>query len=236
MPDSRVSNAKNPAAVALRLVPAIAVVAACVIIVGIVGQLAGFFSFSNPFDNERKDRSGPPVLISLTAIEEFHAATGYYETIVDIEDDTAHLPDWVSGERVLYVGKGTADGVVDFSALDDEHVIVSADRQSATIYLPEPTINKPNLDIEKSYVVEHSEGIGNKFSGSDLEDDAQKRALKQLTDAATGTDDLRELAKSNTEKMLRGLLGSLGFTEIVIKFGEEPPEPTESAEPSESPR
>ncbi len=42
----------------------------------------------------------------------------------------------VSGGRVIYVGKGDVDAVVDFGRLDQSNVVVSPDRQSVAVTLP----------------------------------------------------------------------------------------------------
>ena len=109
------------------------------------------------------------MLDRCTEISEFHAARAHPETVVDIEKDTAYLTAWVSGERVLYVGSGDVDGVVDFSALDDESVVASDDGTRVAITLPAATVGKPVLDLENNYVVNHDRGIVDKWKGSDLE-------------------------------------------------------------------
>lgn len=184
---------------------------------GTVGALAWRPSL-NPFQEETIDRSGPPVLQSLTDISEFHAATGHYETVVDIEKDTKYLPNWVSGERVLYVGKGDVDGVVDFTNLNESSITVSEDGTSVSVSLPAPTVSTPVLDLHNSYVVNHDRGLANKFKGSDLEREAQLKALDQMTAAATEEGMLIDLSEENTTSMLRGLLGGLGFTDITVTF------------------
>ena len=187
-----------------------------------VGMLAGWRPSLNPFGDETTDRSGSPVLRSLTDISEYHAVTGHYETVVDLDRDTNRLPDWVSGERVLYVGKGDVDAVVDFGELDKSRVVVSEDAKSVTIKLPAPTAGNPQLDLQTSYVVSHEKGLVNRFKGSDLERQAQLKAISQMTTAATGEDLLTNQARENTSKMLRGLLGSLGYTNITITYDEDP--------------
>lgn len=172
----------------------------------------------NPFAEETVDRTGPSVLESLTEISDFHAASGYYETVVDIEKDTRFVPDWISGERVLYVGKGHVDGVVDFSDLDEDSVTVSDDGTMAAITLPTPTVGSPALDLENSYVVSYDQGIINRFKGSELEREAQLRAVEQMEAAAAGEGMLLDMAEENTASMLRGLLGALGFSQISISF------------------
>jgi hypothetical protein len=98
--------------------------------------------------------------------------------------------------------------------------VLSEDGQSVTISLPAPTADKPVLDLENSYVASHDEGLINRFSGSELERDAQLKAVEQMTTAATGEGTLIDLAKTNTTAMLRGLFGSLGYTKITITFDE----------------
>ena len=126
----------------------------------------------NPFAEEEVDRTGPSVLESLTEISEYHAASAYYETVVDLERDTRFVPDWISGERVLYVGKGDVDAIVDFSELDSRRVRVSEEDGAVTVRLPRPTVGEPTLDLEDSYVVSLDRGIANRFRGSDLEQEA----------------------------------------------------------------
>jgi hypothetical protein len=188
---------------------------------GVVGDKVGdLMSSLNPFEEKTVDRTGPSVLKSLTDLSEYHAASAHYETVVDLEIDNEHLPAVISGERVLYVGKGDVDAIVDFGELDERRVVLSEDGTSVTIRLPAPTADQPVLDLENSYVANHDEGLINKFSGSELEREAQLKAVEQMATAATGEGTLTDLAKENTSAMLRGLFGSLGYTNITITFDE----------------
>ena len=63
-----------------------------------------------------------------------------------------------SGERVLYVGKGEVDAVVDFGELDKHRVVLSEASKSVTIKLPAPTAGKPVLDLADHYVVKPRQG------------------------------------------------------------------------------
>ena len=201
----------------------VALVVAVPLVPGFVGdRIRDSLSAMNPFKDETIDNTGPSVLMSLTAISEFHAASGYYETVVDVETDS-FLPSFIKGESVTYVGKGTVDATVDFGALDERQVTVSPDRTSVTVRLPAPTLDKPVLDLETSYVADSDEGLVSKFGGSDLERDAQLRAVEQMATAAASDDAaLVDLAKSNTDAMLRGLFGALGYTDITVEFAESP--------------
>ena len=202
------------------VVEAVGVVAILAILAVTVSVLAGWKPSLNPFPDERIDRTGPSVLKSLTDLSEYHAASAHYETVVDLENDSKFLPNLVKGERVLYVSKGDVDAVVDFGELDENRVSLSADGSSVSIRLPTPTADKPVLDIENSFVANHDKGFFTKFAGSDLEREAQLKAVKQMTKASAGESTLIDLAKENTSAMLRGLFGALRYTSVTITFDE----------------
>lgn len=221
------STARDRGAVrSFRVAGVITSVVGAVVLVAVlaaaVGILAGWRPSLNPFRVETVDRTGSPVLKSLTDLSEYHAASAHYETVVDLDKDANNLPDWVSGERVLYVGKGDVDAIVDFGQLDERRVVLSEDAKSVTIKLPAPTADKPVLNLETSYVFDHDKGLINRFKGSALEREAQLKAITQMTTAATSEDMLIDRAKENTSVMLRGLFGSLGYTSISITFDEDP--------------
>ncbi|MCZ9344966.1 DUF4230 domain-containing protein, partial [Streptomyces sp. TRM76130] len=61
------------------------------------------------FGTETRDRSGPALLESIQDISRYEAASGNFQVVVDLENDTEFLPDAVRGSRTLYVGAGTVD-------------------------------------------------------------------------------------------------------------------------------
>jgi hypothetical protein len=190
---------------------------------GVVGdKVSQALSSLNPFDEDPVDRTGPAVLQSLTALSEFKAARGYYEVVVDFEPPNGNLPDFINGNRVIYVGKGEVEAVVDFSELDERRITRSADGTSVTVTLPAPRVGEPKLDLETSYVALRDEGFVTRFKGSDIEREAQLLAIQKLAAAAKGEGRLIELAEQSTEAMLRGVFGSLGYTSIEITFDPSP--------------
>lgn len=192
---------------------------AALLVVGLAVFNDGMLKRLNPFGTETVDRTGPSVLKQLEDIEEFHAATGYFETVVDLEKDTEHLPGWISGERILYVGKGEVDAVVDFSGLGEQSVTVSEDGGTVEVSLPEPVLDEPSLDVEESYVVEHDRGLADRFKGSEIEAEAQKKAVEQMREAATGGDTgMVQRAEVNTTAMLESLLGAAGFETVEVTY------------------
>lgn len=179
-------------------------------------------SFDNPFASETIDRSPPAVLKSIQDIGEFRAATGHFEQIIDLHNDSG-LPDELLGERTLFVAVGTVDAGVDLSRLDDDAVQISDDRRSATVTLPSAQIFEPQLDIERSYVYDRREGVFNEIAGlfssdPNYQQELNRLAQQKLRDAAEHGSGLVPRAEENTRAMLESLLGSLGFTRVAVRF------------------
>jgi Protein of unknown function (DUF4230) len=178
----------------------------------------------NPFAQHTVDRSGPAVLKSIQDLQEYHAASGNFQQIVDLKSDSA-LPDQLLGERTLFVAVGSVDAIVDFSQIGQGAVQVSGDRRSATINLPRPQISDAQLDVGKSYVYDRDRGIFNQLGslfGGSSED---QRALYTLAEqkihtAAQNGSGLVPRAEENTRRMLQTLLRALGFTSVSVNFAQ----------------
>lgn len=182
---------------------------------------------SNPFTTQTIDRSGPAVLQAVADLGEYRAASGHFEVIVDVEEDVRFVPAAIKGERVLFVAVGQVDAVVDFRTLDDDAVRVSADRLSATITLPAARFADPQLDTERSYVYERERGaldrIASVFQDSPTgERELYAAAQRKLLSAAQSGSGILARAEQNTRLMLQGLLRTLGFGRVVVRFADDP--------------
>jgi hypothetical protein len=179
-------------------------------------------NIGNPFAEETIDRSPPAVLVSIQNLSEYHAASGHFEQIVDLNRDT-DLPDELLGERTLFVAVGTVDATVDFSAVGSEAVQVSDDRRSATIVLPRPTLTGARVDPARSYVYDRTRGvfnqIGSLFSGNENDErELYLLAEQKLERAAEQGSGLIPRAEENTRRMLESMLRALGFTSVTVRF------------------
>ncbi|ONH33094.1 DUF4230 domain-containing protein [Pseudofrankia asymbiotica] len=208
------------------LLKLVALVVTLVVLASVVSFVAGWPSLiHNPFSEKKVDRSSPPVLRSLENISQYHAASAHMEVVVDVEDDTKWIPSSLKGERVLFVGVGTVDSIVDFTGLDAKRVTVDEATKAVTIRLPAPTIGKANLDPQKSYVVARQRGaldrIGGLFGGQSTDQDLYVRATTQMQAAAATDGQVLALGKSNTTAMLKGLLGALGYTNVTVTYEED---------------
>ncbi|MEU0564373.1 DUF4230 domain-containing protein [Nonomuraea sp. NPDC005983] len=197
-------------------------VLAVLLVVG--GRLA--WSWLNPLGERTVDRSQPVLLQSIKDLSRFEAATGTFQVVVDLEKDAAFLPDAVKGTRTLFVGAGSVDAYVDLSGMAANAVTVSDDRTQATIRLPRAQLEKPNLDNRRSYVFAQQRGLLDRvqdFLSSSPGDQRELYVLAEtkITEAANASD-LRSRADGNTKVMLEGMLRSLGFTKVTVKFADEP--------------
>ena len=179
----------------------------------------------NPFGSETVDRSGPAVLKSIENLRDFRAASGHFEVIVDVEQDARFVPAKIKGERVLFVAIGSVDAGVDFTGLEEDAVQVSNDGKGVSLELPPATFREPELDLERSYVYDRDRGAIDRLQsllGDDVgvEQDLYPLAEEKLADAARDGSGLLARAERNTRLMLEGLLRSLGFVRVDVRFSE----------------
>jgi len=205
------------------LVALAAVVLGLVLLAGWIGDLVP--GLDNPFGTETVDRSGAAVLKSLRDLEEYRAASGHFQVIVDLERDTSFVPSAIKGERVLFVAVGSVDAGFSFATLGDGAVTVSDDRRSATLLLPPARFYDPQLDLERSYVYDRDRGAIDRIGdllGDDTGDDGElyRVAEEKLALAARDGSGLLARAERNTRAMLTSLLRALGFTSVEIRFAE----------------
>jgi hypothetical protein len=192
----------------------------------LAGWVGGILpDFANPFEERTVDRSGPALLKSLRDLEEYRAASGHFEVIVDLERDTRFVPSAIKGERVLFVAVGSVDAGVSFAGLDEDAVDVSDDRTSATILLPPARFHEPRLDLGRSYVYDRDRGAIDRIGdllGDDSGDDRElyRLAERRLAAAARDGSGLLARAEENTREMLASLLRSLGFERVEIRFAD----------------
>jgi hypothetical protein len=187
----------------------------------LAGKMFGFIDFGST----QIDRSQPPLLVQLSDLAEYRAASSNFELVIDLENDVKFLPDFVAGERSVMVAAGTVDAKVDFSGLTEKNIVVSADRKMVVVHLPMPVLADPRVDNERTQVVARQRGIltrlGGVFSDQPINDQKLYVLAEQKLRTAAEASQLRDLAQKNTRAMLEALLRSLGFEQITVIF--DPP-------------
>lgn len=174
----------------------------------------------NPLQEQVIDRQRPALVLALTDLADYHAASGSYQVVVDLEKDTPYVPGFVKGERTTYLAVGSVDGVVDFRGLGEG--AVQTQGQAVTITLPRPRLGEASVDLEQSRVVARDRGLLDRVGGALSDSPTSEREVARLaegklTDAAAGSDLLRR-TEDNTRSFLTGLAGSLGYTDVTVRF------------------
>jgi hypothetical protein len=188
----------------------------------VAAGIVGFQLLHSPFTTVTKDHSPPPVLTELRNLSDFHAAQAQFEVTLDLEKDVKYVPSAIAGERVQFVGVGTVDAVVDFSALGSGGVTISKDAKSVLVTLPSAYAMDPVLDHKQSHVMNRDRGLLNRVAGlfndsPTSEAPLYKAAMGKMADAAKQTD-LLDRAQEHTTFVLTNMLKSMGFERIDINF------------------
>jgi hypothetical protein len=183
-----------------------------------------FPALSATFAPQTVDRGPAPLMAALSDISEYHAATGAFQVLVDIERDTPHIPALISGERTTLFATGHVDALVDLSGLGPERVSASADQSAVTFALPPARLAPATLDPAATRVVGRERGVVERLAGvlqnNPVDDeDLYQLAARKLDETARASD-LTARAEANTRDMLTSLARSLGYEQVTVTFGE----------------
>jgi hypothetical protein len=178
--------------------------------------------FKNPFATQRTDRSQPPLLQSIQDLSRYVAAEGNFQVIIDVQQNQKYVPDFLINDRVLFVAAGTVEAYVDFGSIAQGAISESADRRTVELTLPAPQLGKPNLDPENSKIFAQQRGLLNRVRDAFANDPNRMQEVYKLSEEriaeAAKSSGLAKRAEENTRKMLEGLLRSLGYTSITVKY------------------
>ena len=178
--------------------------------------------WGNPFKQQIVDRSPAPLLLALQDLSQYHAATGRFQVVVDVEHDTAHVPALISGERTTFLGIGSVDAMIDFTNVGPDRVTVSPDRRTVTIALPAPRLAPAVVDPAASRVVGRERGLVNRIAAVFQDNPTSEQEVYQLAQArlneAANASDLLRRSQDNTRHMLTTLGRSLGFSDVTVTF------------------
>ncbi|MFI7674605.1 DUF4230 domain-containing protein [Actinophytocola sp. NPDC049390] len=190
-----------------RLVLAVVVVVAA--LMWLVAQVPAL----NPFTTETKDRTGPAMLQSVRDLSQYHAAEGDFQVVVDVEHDVAWVPDFIAGNRALFVARGSVSAYVDLGKLSEKALTVDEERRTVEVRLPEPKLARPNIDQEHTYLYSQDRGAWDRVKS--LFEESDQRELYVLAekriDTAAKEAGLTARAERNTRQMLSGMFTSLGY-------------------------
>ena len=164
------------------------------------------------------------LLKSISDLAEFHASTGNFQVIVDLEHDVSYVPSAIAGDRTLLLAQGSVDGVISLSGFSQASVRINAASNHAEVLLPKPTLSAPHLDMSQSKIYEKSRGLVNRVGdmfGNGTGDDSAlyKAAESKLTLAAQQTA-LLAVAERNMSTMIEQIFHAAGIAYVSVNFGD----------------
>ncbi|HEY3501192.1 MAG TPA: DUF4230 domain-containing protein [Actinocatenispora sp.] len=176
----------------------------------------------NPFAEHTVDRSGPVVLQAVQDLSRYEGAAGTFQVIVDLSHEAKFMSPVIHGDRTLFVAAGTVDAYVDFSTVRGKAITTNKAHTAATITLPHAQLERANLDQKHSHVVAEQRGLLDRvqsFLGDDPDRQHQLYTLaqKKIGEAAKSSK-LAAQCERNTRSMLTGMLRSLGYTSVTVRF------------------
>ena len=205
-----------------RLAAVAAVVVAAAVLLLVLSVVHVLPTLRNPFTETTTERSGPVVLKSITELSRYEAASGSFQVVVDLTKSTSFLPSFIAGSQTLFVGDGTDIAYVNFSGLKGPDLRVSRNRTAVTVSLPQPQLEPAVLNTRQSYVFAQQQGLVNRldnfFGGNPNSQQAVYISAQRHIEAAARRSPLLADARQNTQAMLTGMLGALGFRHITVKW------------------
>jgi hypothetical protein len=194
-----------------------------VVALALGATLIGLPSFGNPFSSETVVHDHAAVLDSLEEIAELRAATGEFQVVVDVEDQTRFVPGFLKGERTTFLAQGAVDALVDLGELDDDSVIVAEDG-SVTVILPPAQLADPVIDHDASGVLDRDRGVldrvGGVFSDAPTSDkDLYQEAERRLAEAAADSE-LRATGEAKAAATVEELLRKAGIENVRVIVAE----------------
>ncbi len=218
---SRVRKAGNLAIAAIILV-------ALLVGINFVGSLGWIHNpLHSPIHSyeKRADRT-PPLRLDLRNVGQYDAASGTYQVVVDVERRISHIPALVWSDHVTFLAQGSVDAVVDFSRVRGRRVQRSADGATVTVTLPAPRLTTPSLDLKHTRILSHNRGVLNRvkdaLSTPRSDQPLYLEAQGKVRDSARQDNLLVERGRTNTNKMLNGLLHAAGVKNVIINYDEPP--------------
>jgi hypothetical protein len=205
-----------------RLAGVAAVVVAAAVLLLVLSVVHVLPTLRNPFTETTTERSGPVVLKSITELSRYEAASGSFQVVVDLTKSTSFLPSFIAGSQTLFVGDGTDIAYVDFAGLKGPDLRVSKNRTAVTVSLPQPQLEPAVLNTKQSYVFAQQQGLVNRldnfFGGNPNSQQAVYISAQRHIEAAARRSPLLADARQNTQAMLTGMLGALGFRHVTVKW------------------
>jgi Protein of unknown function (DUF4230) len=152
----------------------------------------------------------PTVVHQIQQLQRLETVSYTMDKIISGEHDSAYLPKFLAGDRLLLVVHGEVVGGINLAGLQPGDVLLQG--QKALIHLPPAEILSTRIDNAKTRVYSRDTGL---FSSPDpnLESEVREEAERQLQQAAL-QDGILKIAAENARGTISGMLKGFGFREV----------------------
>jgi hypothetical protein len=203
---------------ALWAVLVVSVLLAVFVVVALVPALlvgAGIWSFGNGHFGRttRIDTSATAVVEKIRQLSRLESVNYSIDKIVEASKEAPGIPNFLAGDRMLFIAHGDVIAGVDLTQLGKNDVQVNGD--SAQVHLPAAQILVTRIDNAKSRVYQRTTGLLVP-ADPNLESQVRQVAEEQIKQAAL-EDKILDKARDNARVTVTGLLYALGFRKVDVK-------------------
>jgi hypothetical protein len=176
---------------------------------GLWNRVAGFVT-GRPV---RFDVSSPTVVEMIRQLSRLETVQYSLDKIVEGERQSAYLPDFLAGDKLLLVAHGEVIAGIDLGQLKAGDVQVNGD--TVHVHLPAAQIFTTRIDNTRTRVYSRTTGLL-VASDPNLETDVRQTAEQQIAQAAFD-DGILDKARQNARTSVTALLYQLGFRTVDVK-------------------
>jgi hypothetical protein len=176
---------------------------------GLLGRFAAFLAGSRA----SFDISSPAVVDKIRQLSRLETVDYSMDKIVGVERQSAYLPDFLVGDKLLLVAHGEVIAGVDLGQLKPSDVYIKGD--AVKVILPPPELLTTRIDNDRTRIYSRTTGL---FANADpnLESQVRLTAEQQITQAAL-SDGILDKAKQNARTSVSALLYGLGFHTVDVQ-------------------
>jgi len=187
------------------------ILALLLVIVSVAAGAALVYLIWNPTEPDE-----PAVVQGIHRINDLATAKYTTQVLVTEEENPeivrgVHLPEFLTGEKLLLVAVGEVEAGVDLDELGPEDVRVVG--ETVIIDLPDARILNSSLNEDQTKLYDRDRGLFKVRGNDDLIEEARRDAEDRMVEAARDNDIL-DKAQDNAETSISTLVTSLGYDEV----------------------
>ena len=160
----------------------------------------------------RFDVSSPSVVEMIQKLNRLETVEYSLDKIVEGERQSAYLPDFLAGDKLLLVAHAEVIAGIDLAQIKAGDVQVNGD--TVHVHLPPAQIFTTRIDNSRTRVYSRTTGLL-VASDPNLESDVRQTAEQQIAQAASD-DGILDKARQNARTSVTALLYQLGFRTVDV--------------------